>query len=1652
MSKQNPARLLNRLPSARVARKATTAKPLTVAHRTPTDAAGWLALGRQLCDAGQHDQARDAAEQARTLSKDPAPVWLLLAQIEVLANNIALAIGHFRKAIELDGQQIEAHHGLASALLRTDELDDALKHVDLALKLEPGRLNAKALKALILTRLHRQAEAIELLQNLIVADPRPDAAHAHLNNLGNAQRDIGRLADAERSYRKALQHQPLDVNSQSNLLSLLHYMPEKTAAEIEAACREIGALFAKDAKSTRPVPRDKSPDKRLRVGMFSDGFRQHPVGAMTATALEQLVKQGVEIYAYSTSAVSDYITHRIKGFCTRWQVVTYLTDEQFIEQIREDEIDILIDLAGYGAGTHMRALTHEPAPLIVKWVGGLINTTGIESIDYLITDAVESPPGVDTGFTEKLIRMPDDYICYMPPSHVPAVGPLPALQNGYVTFGCFNNPTKINPVVLTEWAHLLNAVPGSRLLLKSGPYDSPVMQRMVLDTMQAHGVDEDRIRFSGHSIHHHLLRAYNEVDVALDPWPYSGGLTTCEAMIMGVPVVTLPGPTFAGRHSATHLVNAGMPDLVAGDWDEYRARAVALVSDLDNLATIRGNLRKVLLESPVCDGARYAGNMANALRAIWQRYCEGKAPAALYLDKNGGARFEGETDPVKLVQPALPPEEIGFQWALQGKLIAVDSGGRLLDRPSTEGMVALRMLEAVVFDAKGDKRDHVLTQREGVHYLNGLALGNGEPATLNECLDPKLSGLLRPLDADSADPLAGGRVLFQRPMQTTALDNINGLPTIDWLLLDAEGPSATILAHGSQALAKALVIDARVVFHATHVGQPMLAELESWALSQGFRLHCLHHPEVGHASGLAGSQTLPPTALLRADAIFVPTPARLALMDAASRQKLACILHLGYGFEDATYEILATDSADDSQAQAYLDDRYIAKAIGRDMVLAVHNARNRNEAVEAVHLARSLPRWSEHAIEVLIKRCVSMLAREPRNDTAYFLLSHALLGQGELGPCDDDTPNAALLRDLSVRLNAEGYPRKGYLYSFWLADAQVLRNRAQAKVSVILVADRVGDHVPACLATLREQSGDDLEVVLLSNGAPRSEFDSVLHLLDAYIETRGGAGECLARNLAVLYTNAPILLFLDARGLPEPGLIQAHIDAHNIRDAVAVRGGCRTTGGGTVPAHWDLGAEIIPSLPTLEGNVSFSRKAFSAAQGWGDYLLGEHAGTDIGNRLINLGYEETRLVYTPGAVLRLDQIPDPASASDKYAAQRAPWLLLEAWGTTKASPPAKQLAPASTSTQRPLPTLTDTGKKYYLHICYNNMHVQGLINMLDDASLGDAFVHQIFIERERSVDGYDNDIQNNEHAYFFDKRTDFQKIVDLCLRPGVQGVFVHGLFFDWQKSLVKAIGPRAKVIWGIWGGDLYGPINAGKPLFDIVEHVDAVASVTEGDYRLFCNTYGEKPRLQIMYPPALDLETVPVPDAKSNVIFVGNSGDAGNLHGEILEHLAGKSDIKDYEIILPLSYNVSNDYKQSLIRLIQKLNLTRQTRLLTDFIPLAKYTDMLANAKFLITAHNRQQALGNMVTALYFGAGTVLRKNILVDGAELVNPSWEILTQMQTQPLSYEAFAACTRLADLPLLSREQADSQRAALQAQISRSAILRLLKSQFELAAQIV
>lgn len=923
MAKLDTSRSSKKTPPVPTDELAAPSNARPIPGRLPSDPKGLKNRAKQLYASTSFLEARSVIEAAIELEPNDAEAVAFLGKVVAKQGDDTLAHQHFLRALGLQANCLDAHQGIADLLFRRTDYTGALNHVERILERHPAHTSALHRKAQILTRLYRYEEAAALCESLIKID-KPNR-FIYLNDLGNLKRDLGLLQEALDCYTKSAALTKTDPAPLSNQITLLHYMPEAAPADILELCKKWGRAFAPRQTTGRPQPLDLSPNRTLRIGMVSDGFRQHPVGAMTTPALEYLAKRGVELYFYTTTGVVDDVTLRLMNIATRWTSIASFSDATLAQTIREDKIDILLDLSGHNAGTRLRTIAMEPAPLLVKWVGGLINTTGVESIDYLLTDGIESPPDTDHMYTEKLIRMPDDYICYMPPKRVPSVGPLPALRNGHITFGCFNNPTKLNEIVLAQWARLLHAVPKSRLYLKGGPLGSPDLQKRTLHILQRHGIDADRVLLEGRSNHYALFECYNNVDIALDPWPYSGGLTTCEAMLMGVPVVSLPGPTFAGRHSATHLFNAGMPELVTHDWDEYIARASGLASDLQSLSTIRTHLRRILLESPVCNGEKFAGHLADALRAIWQRYCDGKAPAGLSFTEHDLPLFEGDAAPTLVSHPvaaaAEDPHATMFSFSFEGKVVVLDHGADLARHPDFGRMASLGAFSTITIDPASKLNDASMLTTQGhlQHYQAHFALGPGSDTELHVCLDAERSGTLSPLPPEHRPAFAqqASNVIAKLPLPSTRLDDIDGLTRVDWLWLNDANDNLGILRGASRVLDSILVLQVGVRFVETYERQPKLHEIEAALKPYGFRLLRLNN--MRHHSYLPdteGAETADGAQLLSADAVFVPDESKLAMLDTNQCRKLAFLLHTIYQTPDLAYAILERIDAD--AAQRYL--------------------------------------------------------------------------------------------------------------------------------------------------------------------------------------------------------------------------------------------------------------------------------------------------------------------------------------------------------------------------------------------------------------------------------------------------------------------------------------------------------------------------------------------------------------------------------------------------------------------------------------------------------------------------------------------------------------------------------------------------------------
>ncbi|WP_428488231.1 tetratricopeptide repeat protein [Rhodopila sp.] len=552
--------------------------------RHPLNAMPQAARGMLLERLGRRADAIDALEAATVLAPDAVAPLALLGGLLARSTRLRQAEAVLRRLRALQADNPQAHNDHAAVLMQ----------------------------------LHRHAEARTILLAVLARfGPNPSV----LCNLASTTVCLGLQDEAVAAARQAIALDPVASLPRRTLCNVLPYHEATTPRDLLAALHDsTAALPRTDQPAFGNSP---DPDRKLVVGLLSGSFRSHPVGWLTVAGIETLDPERFDLVCLTqNTTLEDPITCRFRAVARDWLRVDTMNDAALVATARERGLDILIDLGGYGDSGRMPACAHRLAPVQIKWVGMQNHSTGLPEIDWFMTDRWETPPGFEPLYTERLLRLADGYVCYSPPPYAPDVGPLPALANGYVTFGCFNNLAKITPRVIETWSVILHRIPSARLVLKTHQFgDEPTADR-VLAAFAAHGINPERIELRGSSGHRRFMGEYGGIDMVLDPFPYSGGLTTCEALWMGVPTITLPTELFAARHSASHLSNAGLADWLAGSVADYIEMAVARAADLPALAALRAGLREQVRRSPLCDAPRFGRSLGTALRHAWRAWCE----------------------------------------------------------------------------------------------------------------------------------------------------------------------------------------------------------------------------------------------------------------------------------------------------------------------------------------------------------------------------------------------------------------------------------------------------------------------------------------------------------------------------------------------------------------------------------------------------------------------------------------------------------------------------------------------------------------------------------------------------------------------------------------------------------------------------------------------------------------------------------------------------------------------------------------------------------------------------------------------------------------------------------------------------------------------
>jgi protein O-GlcNAc transferase len=529
----------------------------------------------------------------------------------------------YQHAIAVNPAHADAYNNLGNAFRDLGDPARAAEAFDKAVALRPDLVAAHNNAATLMRTLGRIDEAETRLRRALEIEPHHSATH---NNLGTVLKDAGRIEDGIACYREALRCDPDNVVAHSNLAYALTFSAEDPQTPLEE-CRRWSAQHEARYRATRQPharPGDEDRARRLRIGYVSPDFRNHCQALFMMPLLSHHDHARFEIYCYSTVARPDDVTARLKGHADIWRDVRALDDDQLAQQIRDDRIDILLDLTMHMSDARPLLFARKPAPVQIAWLA-YPGTTGIEAIDYRLTDPWLDPAGSDRYYSEQSIRLADSFWCYDPsisstkPADMPEVNALPASANGFLTFGCLNNPCKLTGRTLQMWRGVLHEAGNARLLLMA-PQGSA--RTRLLERLASHGVGGERVRFVPFQSRADYLRTYHEIDIGFDTFPYNGHTTSLDASWMGVPVVTRVGATAVGRAGLSQSMNLGLAELVAHSDEQFVEIALQLARDLPRLARLREGLRTRIAASPLMDGARFATQVEAAYRTAWERCCD----------------------------------------------------------------------------------------------------------------------------------------------------------------------------------------------------------------------------------------------------------------------------------------------------------------------------------------------------------------------------------------------------------------------------------------------------------------------------------------------------------------------------------------------------------------------------------------------------------------------------------------------------------------------------------------------------------------------------------------------------------------------------------------------------------------------------------------------------------------------------------------------------------------------------------------------------------------------------------------------------------------------------------------------------------------------
>ncbi|PXW22414.1 tetratricopeptide repeat protein [Paraburkholderia caballeronis] len=555
----------------------------------PTFAVAYCNLAGVLRKQDRNDEAVEASSRAIELDPKFSPAYRELSVAYYMLGKRPAAIMGFRHALELDPEDDQCWYGLSTALRDDQQLDEAMDAIQKALSI-----------------------GVQTGQKYLA--------------LGDILIARGATEEGLDAILKALELGSEPVQTYNRLLFVMPGSPRYSPRDVYEHAVRFGQLVEKAVKPFDPAPLVYDGKRPLRIGFVSGDLRTHPVGIFLESILSHLDRSRVDLVAYVTYSKDDDVTERLKPHFSEWCLLEGMSARQAAQKIRDDQIDILVDLAGHTAYTGLAIFAWRPAPVQISWLG-FFATTGCEFIDYFVGDRYVLPESEEQYFVEKPWRLPDSYLCFTPPPGAPDVGPLPMAKNGFVTFGYFGKLVKLTDEVVELWCRLLHRVPNAKLFLKGIGLGADYSQFRTIERFAAHGIDADRLILEGESPRLEYFNAYNRVDIMLSPFPYPGGTTTAEALWMGAPVLGLKGDRFLAHICESLVHAAGLGEWIADDQQQYLDKAIAFASQPEQLAALRAGLREHARGSPMCDAPRFARNLVDAFHQMWSKHVDAQQHA-----------------------------------------------------------------------------------------------------------------------------------------------------------------------------------------------------------------------------------------------------------------------------------------------------------------------------------------------------------------------------------------------------------------------------------------------------------------------------------------------------------------------------------------------------------------------------------------------------------------------------------------------------------------------------------------------------------------------------------------------------------------------------------------------------------------------------------------------------------------------------------------------------------------------------------------------------------------------------------------------------------------------------------------------------------------